>query len=283
VKSIADSDAFKDPDRVLPQHQAALTLLQGCLSNPTVVKIRWLDLACGRGQIVSSLDGNLSKPALNRLEYWGYDINPAFVRETQRSAEKIGFASVEIKTGTLGDFDKLIPEDVQFDFITLTNTVHEVAPSQLAALLVNCVLRLEEIGTLFAYDAERILPPELGAVPWHRDEIRSIMRVLLDGLGADSYQPEIGRWIHRTCAAWNIHLQRQHFGVTRAHARGQAQKAIVQTEREITRLLRHKHQSCQRALETLTDCGTETAEEQDNKQQLLYEYWALSRALKADA
>jgi hypothetical protein len=78
VNSIADSDAFKDPDRMPPQHQAALTLLQDRLSNPTVVKIRWLDLACGRGQIISSLDGNLSKPALNRLEYWGYDINPAF-------------------------------------------------------------------------------------------------------------------------------------------------------------------------------------------------------------
>jgi hypothetical protein len=66
--------------------------------------------------------------------------------------------------GELSDFDRILPSGVHFDFITLTNTVHEIEPSRLATLFVTCLGRLTDMGTLFVYDMDRIKPPELGAV-----------------------------------------------------------------------------------------------------------------------
>src|SRR5262249_55342779 len=44
VSSIADSSAIRDATRAFPQHQAAVTLLQSLLADPTREMLRWLDL-----------------------------------------------------------------------------------------------------------------------------------------------------------------------------------------------------------------------------------------------
>ncbi len=277
---MADSIAVKDRDKLLPQHQAALTLLQARLSTPGTDRLPWLDLACGRGQIIMPLDENLSAEARAKIEFWAYDLDQDFARETRKTAERLGFASLEVKVGDLSDFDRILPGGVFFDFITLTNTVHEIEPIRLSNLLVNCVGRLTDTGTLFIYDMERIKPPELGAIPWRRDDIRGMVRCMLDALGASKYHPEIGLWNHRTCNGWNVQLQRQHLNVSRSDAVARVDKAVQETRNEISQLLRRRLSACKGALETLTQCGAETAEEQDDKERLLYEFWALSRALE---
>jgi hypothetical protein len=59
MDALADSKAFRDNDRVLPQHQAALLLLQKMLADPKVLSVKWLDLACGRGQILIGINDGL--------------------------------------------------------------------------------------------------------------------------------------------------------------------------------------------------------------------------------
>lgn len=281
MTTIADSSAFRDRERVLPQHQAALTLLQVRLSTPGAPRLRWLDLACGRGQIIASLDENLSAEARANIEYWGYDINQDFARETRRTAERLGFASLDIRIGDLSDFDRILPAAVVFDFVTLTNTVHEVEPVRLAGLIARSIERLADTGTLFIYDMERIKPPELGALPWSRDDVRRMVRRMLDALGATAYRPEIGRWNHRTCNGWNVQLQRQHVKVSRTDAAATMEKAIQETCDEILGLLKRRLAECRSSLETLTLYGAETVEEQEEKEQLLFEFWAISRALES--
>jgi SAM-dependent methyltransferase len=278
--SIADSSAYFSRERVLPQHQAALTLLQARLSSPDGSRVRWLDLACGRGQIIAFLDSNLSPEARSSLEYSGFDISQQYARETRRTAESMGLASLDLKVGELQEFDKMYGPGERFDFITLTNTVHEVTPRRLASILVECVLRLSDNGNLFIYDMERIRPPELGAVPWKRDEVRAIVRTLLDSFGAFSYRPEVGLWNHATCTAWNVLLQRQYFGVTVDEATAQKAKAIDSISHLIAQLLTSKLEICRRSLDTLTLCGAETAEEEEEKVRLLFEFWAISRAIE---
>jgi hypothetical protein len=280
VSTIADSNAFKDTERVLPQHQAALTLLQGRLSAPSVLRLSWLDLACGRGQIIVSLDENLSIAAREKLEYWAYDLDQDFARETRRTAERLGFASLETTVGELSEFDRILPSGVLFDFITLTNTVHEIEPGRLATLLVSCLMRLTDTGTLFIYDMERIKPPELGALPWSRDDIRRIVLRMLDALGASAYRPEVGLWNHRTCNGWNVQLDRQHLGVSRVEVAERGATAVRETRAEISKLMKRRLFECRQSLETLTLFGAETAEEQDDKERLLFEFWSLSRALE---
>lgn len=276
---IADSNAVRDRDRVLPQHQAALTLLQARLSTPGATQVRWLDLACGRGQILASLDANLSYQARSKLEYWAYDLNSDYSRETMRTAQILGFASLECRVGDLANFTHLLPADTRFDFITLTNTVHEFEPSQLAKLLVDALSRLTDSGTLFIYDMERIVPPELGAVPWTRDEIRGIVFCILDALGASQYRPEVGLWFHRTTNGWNVQLQREHLGILQDAMAERLETAVAAGTRAIAAALSRRLSECRKALETLTRYGAATAEEEDDKQRLLFEFWALSRAL----
>lgn len=280
MSSIADSDAFKDSERVLPQHQAALTLLQARLSVPSVLRLCWLDLACGRGQIIVSLDKNLSSEARKKVEYWAYDLDQDFARETRRTAEHLGFGGLETRVGALSDFDRILPPEALFDFITLTNTVHEIEPLRLATLLVSCLMRLSDTGTLFIYDMERIKPLELGAVPWSRDDIRRIVLRMLDALGATSYRPEVGLWNHRTCNGWNVQLERQHLGVSRDEITARGPAAVRETRTEISNLITRRLAECQASLETLTVFGAETAEEEDDKERLLFEFWSLSRALE---
>ena len=71
MSSIAD--AIRDDDRVLPQHQAIVTLLQGWLSDPAMERLRWLDLACGRGQILTGVRGGLSTSARKKVD-WHADL-----------------------------------------------------------------------------------------------------------------------------------------------------------------------------------------------------------------
>ena len=280
MTAIGDSDALRDRERLLPQHQAALTLLQARLSSPDGMKVRWLDLACGRGQIIVALDRNLSTEARANLQYWAYDINQQFARETRRTAETLGLDSVDIKVGDLRDFNTLYPPEMRFDFITLTNTVHEVEPAHLAAIIIDSILRLAQTGTLFLYDMERIRPPELGAVPWNRDEMQRIVKTIFDGLGVSNYHPEVGQWMHQTCNAWNVQLQRQYFGITSDEAIARRPPTVRQTTTTIIDLLERKLELCRTSLETLTLCGAETAEEAEDKERLLYEFWAVSRALE---
>jgi hypothetical protein len=140
--------------------------------------------------------------------------------------------------------------------------------------------RLTDTGTLFIYDMERIKPPELGALPWSRDDIRRIVLRMLGALGAPAYRPEVGLWNHRTCNGWNVQLQRQHLNVSRADAAARVNTAIQETRDEIAQLLKRRLAECRASLETLTLYGAETAEEQEDKERLLFEFWALSRALE---
>lgn len=280
MTTIADSSAFRDRERLLPQHQAALTLLQSRLSAPAVTSLAWLDLACGRGQIILSLDSNLSPEARRKVAFWAYDLDQHYARDTQKAAELLEFASLQVTVGELSDFDRILPSGFLFDFITLTNTVHEIEPVRLATLFATCLARLADAGTLFIYDMDRIEPPELGAVPWRRDDVRRVVQTLLHSLGASAYRPEVGLWKHRTCNGWNVQIERQHLGVSRSDVAIRMDGAIRATGEEVSQLLRQRLSECRASLETLTKYGAETAEEQSDKERLLHEFWALSRALE---
>jgi 2-polyprenyl-3-methyl-5-hydroxy-6-metoxy-1,4-benzoquinol methylase len=264
VTSIADSSAFRDDGRILPQHQAALTLLQSCLSAPDTKRVVWLDLACGRGQIIASLDDNLSESARSKIEYWAYDLDQRFARETRKTAERMGFAKFEARVGDLADFNRILPSEIYFDFITLTNTVHEVEPDSLANILVNCVGRLSDMGILFIYDMERITPLELGALPWSRDDIRRIVHRMIEALGSMSYRPEIGRWTHKSCNGWNVQIQKQHLNSGNCEKNIET-NAIEKTRTEIADVLSKRLVDCRMSLEMLTMYGPETAKEQETK------------------
>jgi len=277
---LADAGAYRDDSRLLVQHQAALTVLQGLVTKPGRAGVRWLDLSCGRGQIIAALETNLSKGARSKIAYLAYDVDQNYVRETERRATQLGFKSIGTKVGDLSDFSVLISETQLFEFITFTNTAHEVRPEILAALLVECFSRLADDGCLFIYDMDVIKPEELGAVPWTGAEFQKILCSLFGACGLDQYEPEVGRWRHSSCEGWNAQIHRDHVNLNPtelSQIKSIAAKSVVTT---MVALLENKLRLCVEGLETLTRFGTETAEEVEAKAQHLYNFWALSRALE---
>lgn len=278
---IGDSNAVRTEARQFAQHQAALTVLQGLVSAPGVSRLRWLDLACGRGQILSGLGESLSGDARAKIEFVAYDIKHDYLLETRKTASALGFADVADGVGELANFDDVLATDERFDFITFTNTVHEVAADRLAEILFDAIGRLSEHGTLFIYDMERAKPPELGAIPFSASDFQTVAFALIGALGEDDYRPEVSRWKHTSVNGWNVQIQRQYISTTPQELETRRAQAIAETRAAILEVLRRRLAECQAALEQLTTFGAETAEEEEDREHLLHELWAITRALEA--
>jgi hypothetical protein len=229
---------------------------------------------------LTGLPGGLSPGARGKIDYVAYDMRQDYAKDADQLASSLGFRSHHHKVGYLVDFPKLQSPDLPFDLITLTNTVHEVHPEELASVLVASIECLSPTGCLFIYDMESLRPLELGAVPWTSGEINKILSVLLSALGVSGYEPAVGQWRHRTCDAWNVQIYRNHLGLADADLSVSLTRARDDTASTIAELLAAKMDQCKKALHKLTEYGAETADEQEEKEKLLYEYWALSRALE---
>lgn len=175
MTSIADSDAFFDDGRMLAQHQAALTLLQGMLADPKLPTIHWLDLASGRGQIIAHLEQNLTEKFRKKLHFVGYDIDNLHTRHAQKIASSMELGGCRFGIGELARFSQHSVTTGPWNFITITNTIHEISPSSLADIIANALVRLHDSGCLFIYDMDNLPAPELGAVMWTAQEITEIV------------------------------------------------------------------------------------------------------------
>jgi ubiquinone/menaquinone biosynthesis C-methylase UbiE len=280
MESKGNTDAVCHGGRIRPQDQAALIIVQGALVDPSIFEFKWLDLACGKGQMIAQLEKNLTGSARAKIVYYGYDRENSYLKIARRKADSLNLRGAFFEVGEIRNFANSYPEDAEFDLITLTNTVHEISPHNLASILYEAVSRLSDRGSLFIYDMESLPTPELGAVPWRSHEVAQIIKALLDGLGVKGYEPAIGKWTHSTCNGWNLQLIRRHLNVSRETIKKNKAQAISKTQRKIESLLLRKYEECEKALESLTYCQSGTDEEASAERNLLYNFWGLSRAIK---
>jgi len=277
MSSLADSDATHDIRRILPQHQSALTLLNGKLQNPAVKSFQWLDLACGKGQIISQLGENLSVKQRNKLSYVGYDINVEHTRTAERMADTLNLAHYEFLHGDMANFNDIIKPGEQFDFITCTNTAHELHPGAFARLFLSALRRLSPSGEFFIYDMESLTKPELGALPWRSVEIAALLNSAFEVLGTD-FRVEPSGWSHTTCKGWSVTIQREYIDKTDAQINETQKQISDRQDIEIDRILSERFVECNRMLETFCRFGADTADDVSARSLALYEFWALHRA-----
>ena len=281
--TIKASSAILDESKLLVQHQAALTLIQSILDNPELEKFRWLDLGCGKGQIIVNLDKNLNSNAISKIHYTGYDVKNEYLMITEKKANSLGIKSVDMKTGEISSFSSLVHESTKFDFITLTNTIHEFDPKVLSELFYELIVRLDENGCLFIYDMETLPDSklELGAIPWKKEEMSEIFESFLKGIGIESYIPQLGKWSHNTCNGWNVNIQKRYFKVDNSTLKANHDKAITSTTKVLKEKLLQKYEECKNLLESITKYGQEVPNDEREKNRCLYDFWALSRAMEA--
>lgn len=273
---IKDSDAVLEKERLFAQHQAALTLLQGLIDNPKVESFDWLDIGCGKGQIIVNLEDNLGIESRNKICYSGFDIKEEFLNITLRKAETLKLKHSGGQIGDISNFGNLHPVENKFDFITLTNSIHEFHPLQIPTVLFDCLLRLKSEGLAFFYDMEHLPFQELGAIAWTRDEIHEVLKDFLKNIGTD-YAPTPGKWKHKTTNGWNIQINKAHIKVSDEDLISRKEEIIKATEVQVLKTLQTKLENCETSLESITKYGTETEDEESLKERLLHDFWSLNR------
>jgi hypothetical protein len=196
-------------------------------------------------------------------------------------AETLNLRDAEVMTSELSHFPQLIDRTRKFDFISFTNTVHELSPQTISQLLLEAILRLSPEGTLYIYDMETLPEPELGAVPWTGSEMSGLLRTLFRALGINDYNVPLQVWSHSTVKGWSLTIRRNFIGLTDELLIQNGERAIQEASEYIRALIETKFETCKAALESLTRNGAQTPEEEKNRSRQLYEFWSLSRAREA--
>ncbi|MCW1981211.1 SAM-dependent methyltransferase [Xanthomonas arboricola] len=277
---IADSDAVLDGGRILPQHQAALTLLNAKLQDPDVAELRWLDMACGRGQIIAQLLENITPQNRSKLVYVGFDIHVDHTRVAERLASKLSLKDYSFHQGDLTKFSGIVDSHTDFDFITFTNTAHEVSPSDFSRIMLEAILRLSPSGDLFIYDMESLTEPELGALPWNANEISVLFKAIFDILEPRfSVQPST--WRHKNCKGWTAVIQRRFVKSDNDMIKLRLDEITSTLKNVVGEILGRRLDECDKALDAYCRFGAETPNDEQEKLSCLYKFWALHQVIGA--
>lgn len=279
MNKISDSDAELTESRQFAQHQAAITLLQREIDNPDIVDYKWLDLACGKGQIILHLKDNLADDLRKKINFYGFDIDQKFIQIAEKTASTLSLKSNKFEIGELSKFNDIIEASADFDFVTLTNTIHEINPANFLGIIIKCLLRLSANGCLFIYDMETLPNPELGAIPWTKEEIEEIFTSIFKVIGT-GYNPKPGRWKHSTCYGWNIQIHRNRISLNTDKLKEKEDDILNEAKIVMNKIIARKFQNCNDSLISYSKFKPETDEENKEKLNLLYDYWSLSRAME---
>jgi ubiquinone/menaquinone biosynthesis C-methylase UbiE len=277
---IADSDAVLDGGRILPQHQAALTLLNAKLQDPDVTELRWLDMACGRGQIIAQLLENLTPENRKKLTYIGFDIHVDHTRVAERLASKLSLKGYSFYQGDLTKFSGIVDSPSNFDFITFTNTAHEVSPGDFSRIMLDAILRLSPSGELFIYDMESLTEPELGALPWNANEISTLFKTIFEIL-EPRFRVHPSTWSHKNCKGWTAVIQRRFVKSSNDEIRSKLEQVIPELTNVVGDILSKRLDECDKALDAYCRFGADTPNDEQEKLSCLYKFWALHRVIGA--
>lgn len=272
---LADSSAVLYSSRILPQHQSAIMLITTILQKPSQKTFSWLDLACGKGQIITQLSVNIENRFIReKIKYTGYDIDPSNTRIAGENLFNTGLGFYGFLHGDLSNFPNVVPTKDTFDFITCTNTAHELKPEILSSIIIESLIRLSDSGVLFIHDMESLETPELGALTWHGGEIGQLINAIFEVIGIE-YRVYPNVWKHSTCNTWTVVIQKQFINVSNDDLKKSRSKINRCLNKKIKDLLYIRLINCRKELQYLQDYGTKTDEKEKLKGLLLHELWAL--------
>jgi ubiquinone/menaquinone biosynthesis C-methylase UbiE len=273
-----DSHSILDKTRIFPQHQSILSIIQMKLANPNLTSFKWLDVGCGKGQIIEHLEENFSENARRKIILHGYDINYQDLNQMQNSCDQLNLLDKKLKTGEIEDLDRHYNKDEGFSFITISNCLHEFSPRSIAKLLYDVVVRLDQNGILFIYDMETLPDFELGALTWNASDIKEIFQSMFNSMSVERYLPEPGRWKHSRCTAWNINIQKDLLGVDQQELIERETDIVTATEETIKGIIETKYRDAVSRLNALTRHRDEDDELTTDIDEILREFWGYVKA-----
>ena len=271
--------AIQNIKRDLAQHQTVVTDIQTVLMDPEVSNFKWLDLCCGKGQILANLDSHIEKSQCKKIHFFAYDSNESSIGVTKEIASKYNFGSINTKIAEVKDFCRHRDEYTKCDYITFINSIHEINPFQVMDVINECVLSLSEDGKIYIFDMENINPPELGAIPFFKTEIDRIIDYYFSIIKADS-KPQTSLWKYTNTNAWQLIIRRKFLRISNEDIIERYLQKRDELNGLIRSIIEEKKTLIATALDSMYEIGEKiTSEDKDEERMSVYLYWAIKKCL----
>lgn len=266
------------PPRVLIEHYGLLAVIKAVA--PHLPELNWLDLGCGDGKILTPATTALSAAIRLKLHYYACDREEQALNAACMAALSAKCGQVVPVHCNIVDFRQSTAPRV-FELITIMNAIHENSPWDLPSVLVDCFRSLTPTGVLHVYDRQSLTDHnELAAITWSRQEMQTLFEAFSAAIGIPPESINIDEVQHSTCMSWSTLVNRDALPVSDDQLENHAGTIAAQLSPTIRTLLVAKRDACECALEALTNASPQTKREMDQEQRYLYDYWALTRALR---
>jgi hypothetical protein len=165
--------------------EATLAVAMRCMLGNSDKRVwKWLDLACGRGNLIEHCQESFECDC-GKIHYYGIDKCDRYKSEFELFVEekdiRKNLRSAEFKIVDFTSWKNCFEESkglIRYDWVSFVNVLHEVNPKEISAILLSMIKLCEEDGFLYLCDIEELIEFEADAVIWSLDEIKEIFNIL---------------------------------------------------------------------------------------------------------
>ncbi len=285
------AEACRCKDQIDVREMVSFTTVQTCIDRRRTDRpVRWLDICCGNGNILSRMKDVLGRNCSN-VEYIGIDFDRKNLKECQKviGANKLNDCMASKPKVYVRDIGEHLPKKwKQFDIVTLLNVMHEIPPYQIYDVLRNALDRCKYSGELLIIDMYPLPHTEWKAITWSGHYLEELIAPLLKNKnplhsGGDRVEAAVFK---RTVDVVTLHIRKSKIDMNRFPSIPKAvieEKAFNDIIESI--LVNKKKDLSDQILSAYMEEIEKTAKDQRQStakimlQQLIWEYWAVAEAL----
>ena len=167
--------------------EATLAVAMRCmLENSNKNDWEWLDLACGRGNLIEHCCESFGNDS-NKIHYNGLDKGDRYKNEFDLFVEEKNLrkylAEINFIIADFTSWKKCFHESKgisEYDWISFINVLHEIDPKEISAILLSMIKLCKKDGFIYFSDLEELVEPEADAITWTLEEIEGIFSLLFN-------------------------------------------------------------------------------------------------------
>lgn len=277
---VHNGGAEKQP-RMFASHRSVLDALRYLVLPHHRGVVTWLDVGCGRGQVLHGIQNMIGPEGVKRIRYVGCDGDRAYCAEAERFAQECGMADPEILCFRFDRLEEKLSH-LRADFVSMVNVFHELGPRLLATTLCDSLCRLSARGVMHVHDMTALDPgrPELGAVCWRADEVEGILDPLLTLFDWGGQSLRVQQYGNDEARDWSLDLQRQALTVSSDELARRRDRIVTDVSRAILNALRRKQAAHHSALKAFLQDPPATDAHRAEAARQVCEHWTISAWLE---
>ncbi len=142
--------------------------------------IRWLDICCGNGNILTHIRTALGREC-SSIEYYGVDLDLKHIKECEKVIKENNLDNYLASSPIVQvhDIRNHLQKWKQFDLVTLLNVLHEIPPFYVYDVIRNALDRCKYSGMVLIVDMCPLPHLEWKAITWPRQNLEDLISPLL--------------------------------------------------------------------------------------------------------